>query len=255
WHQGHIDRFFSRLIENLIVFEDVNPDRVYLMGYSAGGDGVFQLAPRMADRLAAAAMMAGHPNETSPLGLRNLPFNIQMGGLDAAYNRNRLAREWEQKLGDLKKSDPDGYLHQVKIYEDKGHWMDRQDAVAIPWMAEFKRNTYPTRVVWKQDDVRHDRFYWLTVDAKEIPDRAEVIATRNGQQFEIESDGIPRLAIRLNDQMCELDKPLEIQANGKPVWNKLVTRTIGVLAKTLEEYGDPANLFAAEVSLEIPQRE
>ena len=255
WHQGHIDRFFSRLIENLIVFEDVNPDRVYLMGYSAGGDGVFQLAPRMADRLAAAAMMAGHPNETSPLGLRNLPFNIQMGGLDAAYNRNRLAREWEQKLGDLKKSDPDGYLHQVKIYEDKGHWMDRQDAVAIPWMAEFKRNTYPTRVVWKQDDVRHDRFYWLAVDAKEIPDRAEVIATRNGQQFEIESDGIPRLAIRLNDQMCELDKPLEIQANGKSVWNKLVTRTIGVLAKTLEEYGDPANLFAAEVSLEIPQRE
>ena len=59
WHQGHIDGLFDRLIENLIVFEGVDSNRVYLLGYSAGGDGVYQLAPRMADRFAAAAMMAG----------------------------------------------------------------------------------------------------------------------------------------------------------------------------------------------------
>jgi len=61
WHESHIDRLFTRLIEDFIVFEDVDPDRVYVMGYSAGGDGVYQLAPRMADSFAAAAMMAGHP--------------------------------------------------------------------------------------------------------------------------------------------------------------------------------------------------
>jgi poly(3-hydroxybutyrate) depolymerase len=36
WHQAHIDAMFDRLIENLIVFEGVDPNRVYLMGYSAG---------------------------------------------------------------------------------------------------------------------------------------------------------------------------------------------------------------------------
>ena len=41
WHQPHIDKFFGRLIENLIIFEDVDPNRVYVMGYSAGGDGVY----------------------------------------------------------------------------------------------------------------------------------------------------------------------------------------------------------------------
>ena len=41
-----------------------------VVGYSAGGDGVYQLAPRMADSWAAAAMMAGHPNGVSPLSLR-----------------------------------------------------------------------------------------------------------------------------------------------------------------------------------------
>ena len=45
WHQSHIDPLFDRLIENLIIFEGVDPERVYLMGYSAGGDGVYQLAP------------------------------------------------------------------------------------------------------------------------------------------------------------------------------------------------------------------
>ena len=44
WHEAHIDRLFGRLIEDLIVLEDVNPDRVYVLGYSAGGDGVYQLA-------------------------------------------------------------------------------------------------------------------------------------------------------------------------------------------------------------------
>ena len=71
------------------------------MGYSAGGDGVYQLAPRMADRFAAAAMMAGHPNETSPAGLRNIGFAIHMGALDVAYNRNEIARRWGVMLDSL----------------------------------------------------------------------------------------------------------------------------------------------------------
>ena len=82
WHQGHIDDLFDRLIETFIATEGVDPNRVYLLGYSAGGDGVYQLAPRMADRFAAASMMAGHPNNANPTSLRNLPFAIFMGGED-----------------------------------------------------------------------------------------------------------------------------------------------------------------------------
>ena len=40
WHESHIDPLFNRLIEDAIALADVNPDRVYIMGYSAGGDGV-----------------------------------------------------------------------------------------------------------------------------------------------------------------------------------------------------------------------
>ncbi|MFG0291836.1 MAG: transglutaminase domain-containing protein, partial [Phycisphaerales bacterium JB050] len=109
WHRAEIDALFDHLIESAIVSWGVDPNRVYLLGYSAGGDGVYQLAPRMADRYAAASMMAGHPNDASPLGLRNLPFALFMGGKDSAYNRNKVVQQWGDRLDDLQKQDPAGY--------------------------------------------------------------------------------------------------------------------------------------------------
>jgi predicted peptidase len=252
WHQDHIDSLFDRLIEDLIVFEDVDPDRVYIMGYSAGGDGVYQLAPRMADRLAAAAMMAGHPNEASPLGLRNLPFTIHVGGKDSAFNRNNVAREWEKKLDDLKKSDPDGYPHLVSVHPDKGHWMDRQDAVALPWMAKFSRNPLPAKIVWRQDDVTHNRFYWLAIDDDQRKAGTEVVATRDRQRVDLHSDQLDRVTVRFNDRMLDLDQPITIARDGKQMETASVQRTIGVLHKTLEERGDPKSVFSAEVVVRFP---
>ena len=53
-------------------------------------------------------MMAGHPNDASWLGLRNVAFAIQAGGRDAAYNRNKVAQEWIDRLDKLHKDDPGG---------------------------------------------------------------------------------------------------------------------------------------------------
>ena len=253
WHQGHIDGMFDRLIENMIVFEGVNPDKVYLMGYSAGGDGVYQLAPRMADRFAAAAMMAGHPNETSPLGLRNLAFTLHMGGKDAAYKRNQIAAEWKTKLSDLRKNDPDGYEHWVQIYPENGHWMDRKDASAIPWMAKYRRNRYPNRVVWKQDDVRHDRFYWLAVDNEDVNGRPLVIAAINNQSVNVEQSEVERLTIRLTDEMMNLDEPIDLTWGGVSLSNIKAERTISTLAKTLSERGEQEGMFSAEFQIQSPQ--
>ena len=252
WHQGHIDGMFSRLIENMIALEDVNPDKVYLMGYSAGGDGVYQLAPRMADRFAAAAMMAGHPNETSPLGLRNLPFTLHMGGRDSAYKRNQIAEQWKVKLAELQKEDLGGYEHLVKIYPEKGHWMDRQDASAIPWMAKYRRQRYPQRVVWKQDDVTHTRFYWLAADPELVKGRPLVVATMKNQSITIEHSDLDRITIRLTDEMLDLDQPIElVWGDSKPVSVK-GERRIATLAKTLAERGERPGMYSVEVEVSKP---
>lgn len=254
WHQGHIDGLFDRLIENLIVFEDVDLNRVYLLGYSAGGDGVYQLAPRMADRFAAAAMMAGHPNEASPLGLRNVAFTIHVGGNDSAYNRNNVARQWGQQFDALQKDDPDGYVHWTKIYEGKGHGLGGQDAAALPWMARHTRNPLPSRIVWRQDDVTHSRFYWLAVKPEERRAGVEVRASLKGQQFDVQAGGINQLIIRVNDRMLNLDEDVTVTSQGKELYKGRIQRSIGTLVKTLAERGDPASIFSGEIVVTLTNK-
>ena len=249
WHQGHIDPMFDRLIENLIVFEDVNPDKIYVMGYSAGGDGVYQLAPRMADRWAAAAMMAGHPNDARPESLRNTAFTLHMGANDTPFKRNEVAAQWKTRLAELQAEDSGGYDHWVEIHEDKGHWMDREDASAVPWMAQRTRNLRPKHVVWRQDDVTHDRSYWLAVDE---PVRGKTITATasnqwvQGQTVTLNSDSGP-LRIRLDDELFDLDAPVRVRRAGETLHESLPTRTIGTLHRTLAERGDPRGMFSSEI--------
>ncbi|MCD6394580.1 MAG: polyhydroxyalkanoate depolymerase, partial [Planctomycetes bacterium] len=254
WHQAHIDGLFDRLIENLIVFEDVDPNRVYLLGYSAGGDGVYQLAPRMADRFAAAAMMAGHPNEASPLGLRNVAFTIHVGAKDSPYNRNKVARQWGQKLDALQEDDPHGYVHWTNIYEGKSHWLDGQDAAALPWMAGHTRNPLPSRIVWRQDDVTGSRFYWLAVKPQEQRARVAVRASFKGQQFDVQAGKINQLIIRANDGMLNLDEVVTVTSQGKELYKGRMQRSIGTLAKTLAERGDPAAIFSGEIVVTLTKK-
>ena len=246
----------------MIIFYDVNPNKIYLMGYSAGGDGVYQLAPRMADRFAAAAMMAGHPNDASPLGLRNIGFTIHMGENDSAYNRNKVALEWKEQLTNLKKNDPEGYIHQVKIYKGKGHHIshakrkdlpspriDGLDSSGISWISKFTRNPYPKKIVWKQDDVTHKRFYWLKVDKPQ--NNSLIIASINNQTITIEETTLSNIVIRLNDNLINMDKNVIIKYLGKEIFNGMVYRDKITISNSINEYGDPESIYFGEIHISL----
>ncbi len=250
WHEGHIDPMFQRLIDQQVAINGVNPDKVYLLGYSAGGDGVWQLAPRMADRFAAAAMMAGHPGDASLSSLRNLPFAIFMGGADAAYDRNRLATEKGAELARLHAADPGGYVSMTRVYPGLPHWMNRKDAEAVPWMAQFTRDPWPKRVVWVQDDVLHDRFYWLHIPgAAHAKPGERIVATVAGQAIVLEGNVPPGLELRLSDRLLDLDRPVRVSVNGKPVFSGRVRRTGGAIWRSLLERADPRSAATAVLTI------
>jgi len=249
WHQSHVDTFFNRIIQNMIAFHDVNPNRIYLMGRSAGGDGVYQLAPRMADRFAAAAMSAGHPNEASPLGLRNIPFAIHMGELDHRYNRNKVAVDWGNQLKALQKNDPGGYEYFVKIYKGKPHWMDNLEASALIWMSDFIRNPYPEKIIWRQDDVLHQRFYWLKNINPTVGDLIE--AEIDGQIININSSTVSDIIIQLNDNFIDMDKKVVVNYRGKNLYNGYVSRNENIIKDSILEYGDPQSIYYGQIFLSL----
>jgi poly(3-hydroxybutyrate) depolymerase len=255
WFQPHMDAFFERLILDAVVFEGVDANRVYLTGYSAGGDGVYRLAPRLADRWAAAAMMAGHPGESSALNLRNLPFALHVGEKDSAFERNRRATEWKQRLAELHQQDPQGYVHEAVLHPGKGHWMDREDASAIPWMARFTRNPTPNKVVWHDAGSKNTSCYWLALPKSPRPENFAITATCENNTIRIESKAVPKLLVRFRDVFVDLEQPVIVEVNGKTRFTGKPDRTILTLDATMHERQDRGLMFSSQIEVEIGARE
>ena len=121
----------DRLIEVMVLLYNADPDRVYLLGFSAGGDGVYQLAPRLADRFAAVNMSSGHPNGVSLLNLANCPICLQAGIRDF-YSETALrsvrAAEFDRTLSEYHEKYGFGYPHRVFIHVPAGHnYVDYED--------------------------------------------------------------------------------------------------------------------------------
>ena len=115
---------YDRLIQEMIYQYHADPNRVYLLGFSAGGDGVYQIAARMAERFAAVNMSSGHPNGVSLRNLANCPISIQVGVRDY-YTEDAMrcirGAEFDQVLKEYHDQLNYGYEHQVLVHVPEGH--------------------------------------------------------------------------------------------------------------------------------------
>lgn len=252
WFKPALDAFYAALIQMCVAYLDVNPDKVYLIGYSAGGDGVWRMAPRMADSWAGASMMAGHPGDVSLLNLRNTPFMIWCGELDAAYNRNKECAQRGLEMDSLQVQDPAGYIHQTHIVQGKSHWMELIDAAALPWLQQHRRNPYPTHIVWQQADVPHSHFYWLSAPVNQLQRGNNVRLMLEGNTVNITQCDYTQLTLHFNDELVNLDRPIIIKYKGKKLFKGKLPRTTANLKATLAQRNDPRYMFPAQIQVRIP---
>ena len=251
WCQEPIDELYEQLIRLMVCCEGVHPDKVYLMGYSAGGDGVWREAPRLADHWAAASMMAGHPGDVSLVNLRNLPFMIWCGANDAAYNRNVLCAERGVEMDSLERNCPDGYRHRTYIMAGKGHWMDREDRAALPWMNQYVRNPYPHAVVWQQEEVVRPAFYWLEAPNDELQRGRRVDISIQDNTILLTRCDYTSLTLWLNDYLVDLDRKVTVKYEGRTLFRGRLPRTEENMQASLEQRGDPRYCFPARLTLRI----
>lgn len=253
WHDYPMDELLAEVVKSEIVMDDVNPNKIYVMGYSAGGDGVFQLAPRLADYWGAAAMMAGHPGDAQILNLKNLPFDAFVGSVDSAYHRNELVAQWGRRLDSLQKAYPGNFIHETHVYEGLPHWMNRKDTTAIDWLPTFRRNPIPSDVIWIQDDILRDQFYWLGTDVAIAKQGQKVRVKRTGNNINVVDNQDEVLYIYLNDDMLNLDKKITVSINGKKVFNQKVARNADIIKQTAAARLDKGLVFSAKLMLKNGQ--
>ncbi len=272
---------YDRLIENLIVFCGADPNRIYLLGFSAGGDGVYLVGPRMADRFAALHMSAGHPNEGSMVNLYHTPIQLQVGMNDAAYDRNHETVRYQMVLDRLESENPDGYTHNVYVHVDKPHnfrdnsqelqqvmidnlsWLHTGlvtrrtvDSNAVHFLDEFTRQPVPDRVIWDLDtrdrltDRSVDSFYWLKVPAGVDSGTVILRLDHEGNGIVIERDDTHgQVTALLRDGMLDLDRPVTVRYPGGVKKDFIAERSADTIRETLAERGDPNYIFTASLKL------
>ena len=253
WFQEPIDSMYLQLIRAMVTHYNVNPDKVYILGYSAGGDGIWRLAPRMADHWAAASMMAGHPGDVSLVNVRNLPFMIWCGGKDEAYNRNREAAKRGVEMDSLQKQDSEGYIHETHILADKEHWMDLEDKAAIPWMAQYRRNPWPCHLVWQQESVLKEHFYWVSVPRAEMERGKRVEINVKDNVIDILHCDYSSLTLRLSHELLPLKGVVMVKCQGKILYKGKPKPSAATFKQTLYQMQDPRMAAPVEIRVNIKE--
>ena len=131
--------------------------------------------------------------------------------------------------------------------------MELLDTVAISWMTDFQRNPFPKKVIWKQDDVTHSRFYWLKDDKP--TERSLIVASIEGQIINIEKTTISNFTIMLNDFLVNMDKSVSVKYLGEEVYNGIIPRSIKTIKESIREYGDPESIYYGEILISLELNE
>ena len=132
-----------------------------------------------------------------------------------------------------------------------GHWMNRADTVAVDWMARYRRNPYPRRIVWRQEAVPQQHFYWLSAPTGELRQGMEVRAELKGNTIVVSHSDYSSLTISLNEQMVNFNKPVKVVYGGKTRFKGRVSRSAQVMRTTLFTRNDPSFMFPAQIHVKL----
>jgi len=128
------------MLDEVLASYRVDPDRVYLVGYSMGGEGAWLLAYRHPELFAAVAPMSGFCNPLWATRLARLPvwaFHGAKDDLISVTQTEAMVAELRKQRGEVK----------VSIDPERGHSPPSraEHEALIAWLLEHRRAAKPQR--------------------------------------------------------------------------------------------------------------
>ena len=248
FYTGYIYPLIANLVQQFLVFGDVDPNKVFIMGYSHGGYGAFAIGPKMPDRFAAIhSSAAALADGARPQTLRNTPFSCMVGGNDTDYGRNKHAREFAQAIEKLRGDRNDIYPVSVSIIADHPH-SGLPDREKIAEMYPAVRNTVPRELTWPLTDRVNRDFFWLHVP--EAEHERELDATCRDNHLTVNTTNLPAGTVMLDGRLIDFNRPVLLELNGKISRYKL-TPDLRTFCETMQRRGDPDLAFTAKIELPL----
>jgi pimeloyl-ACP methyl ester carboxylesterase len=249
---GFYDDYVYPLIDNLVrqflLFGEVDPDKVFLMGYSHGGYGAFAIGPKEPDLFAAIHASAAAPTdgETTAKTLRNTIFTCMVGENDTMYGRIERDEKFRDIVRQLRGARTNIYPVNVQIIPGNGH-TGLPDRDEILEMYPAVRNPVPRELTWLMTDKVIKDFFWLHTDSP--GKEREIDATcRDNRLVVTTGPRVGAATVLLDSRLVDFQKPVTLELNGRTTARKLQPE-LRVLCQTLQRRGDPALAFTAEIPL------
>ena len=249
FYTGYAYPLMANLVRQFLLFGDVDPNKVFLMGYSHGGYGAYAMGPKMPDRFAAihasaAALADGAVADT----LRNTVFITMVGEQDTAHGRNKRVQDLVRDVNALRGDRTDIYPVTIQIIKDHPHsGLPDRDCIADMYPAV--RNPAPRELTWVMTDKVNTDFFWLRVPEPVRGERFHVECRDNTLTIAAMPNG-SQASIMLDERLVDFAKPVKIVMNGKTTTQKLKP-SLKTLCETMQRRGDPGLAFTAQVLLPV----
>ena len=270
FYDDYVYPLVLQVIRQLQVCEEVNVNRIHLMGYSHGGYGAFAIGPKMPDRFASIHSSAAAPTDgqTAAKTLRNTVFTFMIGEKDVAYGRLKRCIAFDKEVARLRGRREDTYPVKMELKKGFGHG-GLPDRGKIASMYKHVRQPVPNTVHWAMTDSVITQLNWLRVDGtktktktktedgaeKELglgPARGqEVFAECKANVISLTITGRRDVTVLLDGRLVDMKKPVEFHVNGNVVRSRGVRARLITLCETLWTSGDRELMFEAKVKLSV----
>lgn len=193
----------------------IDPNRIYLCGFSMGGEGVFEMGLKYPDKWAACVPVCGVIKDKDSFLIENgnnLPFWVNAGGADEVVPAKSVKQIYETatKLG---------FKHwNYSEYKDMGHSFDINWSEIEKWLLNQTRKTKPSRVILNCDEP--GKAYWLEIVNKvKKNETARIEAEITGQQIILKTDNVSDYEIYFNSAPVSASENIKVIENGDIVFN------------------------------------
>jgi len=196
----------------------VDDDRIVVAGFGKGAAVAARLASVFADRFAGVVLDTPDvPSVPLAENLSSLPL-LEVSGDEALFSRVST-------------------------------WLAR-GARGRP----IARNLFPRRIDWRiGPDGAASRAWWLLVSRRRSGTetgriRAEI---RPDNRIHIDTEGVRRFRVLLNDRLVDLDRPVILRVNGDRVISRVPTRSSRRVVDAVEMLGDLSAVFPESIDVEV----
>ncbi|MBI1849235.1 MAG: hypothetical protein HYR85_02715 [Planctomycetes bacterium] len=230
---------------------NIDMNRIFVDGTGESGEDALRLAGSFSDILAGVVVRSGiAQKDVSAVNFRNLPVLFVHAADDPKMQSDSLKKFVDQLQAlkyDVSDEKVSGRAHDSCV---------EANPKILAWFEGKRRTVSVPEIQWSVSDRKFGRAYWLQITrmetGKDVVAQFTAKSDRVKNKIEITSTNVYEFRLMLNDEVVDLDKPLEVLVNGEQAFSGKKERS---LRHALDEYhrtGDPTRAFTASLAVNVP---